>query len=230
MSSIGSELNKIIGVQYVMFKDSLLHVLRIDFIEDYLSAFDIVFDQMLVSPYEGTMSSEDLSAPSKLKPAVRNYVKSELTTKIGKLTSKEDTFSVQAISDAVFGFPSGPSRSETDPLRLFFFYLAGTPDEFVFIGADELDAWRRAKAKAPRMERSPSSGGGRSHGRFGKGFMVPMDEYKRVYAADTSIPSPSQAKHPFSGAAPINLFDIIRTRINFNRYIEKAVELMRKVS
>lgn len=227
-NNVGAAINKVLRIQEEMFKDSLIHVLEFEFVGDYIATFSTVYDQLLVAPFEGNMSPNDKTAPSRLKPDVVSYVTQELKAKVKKLNSKSKTMSINAIENTVFGFPSGPPRNETDSLKLFYFYLVGTPAEFAFVSIDFIDQWKAARNLVEFKSGPRRSSGGSALGRFGLGFMVPMDEYKAVYKSSSGLPSPSQARHPFSGAPPIRLFEEVNNRINFKSYVEKAVALMRK--
>lgn len=227
-NNIGAGLNKIFGAQLEMFKDSLIHVLQFYFVDDYVAQFSLMYDQLLVAPYEGRMSQNDKTAPSKLKPYVLTYIKQEVSSKVSYLKSNQKVLSINAIANEVFGFPSGPDRNETDPLKLFYFYLVGTPQDFAFVDAEFIDEWRAARNKIEYGTGPSSKNSSGILGRFGMGFMVPLDEYAAVFKVSNSIPPPGQAKHPFSGSPPIHIFEEVRRKINFNLYIEKAVTLMRK--
>ena len=220
-----SNITKILRTQEQMFKDALIHVLKLDFLPRYLDTFSQVYQEMLVSPFEGSMSADDKTAPSKLKSAVIKKIETDIQNKLSMLSTKKKTIELHAIHESLFAFPSGPEPSDTDPVKLFYFYLVGTPGEFAFVSAENIDRWRaaRARVKIPRRRTS-----GLPLGRFNVGFMVPMGEYTLVYQQDNSLPSPSAARHPFSGSGPIHIFEEVVRRINFNIFIEKAVLLMKK--
>lgn len=230
MSDISKQLDKIININFTMFMDTFLHVLNTEFVDEYVSTFSQVYDSMLVAPFERGMSAKDPTSPSKLKKEVLLYVRNELYSKVSAISSQKyrgGDINISAISNAVFGFPTGPSKGSTDKLKLFYFYLVGTPEEFVFISADMYSAWRSARNKV-RKKLSPPKRTGHKLGRFEEGFLIPMSEYKIVYAADNKLPTPEQVKHPFSGAPPIHIFEEVQKRINFNKYLYRAVELMKK--
>ena len=196
---------------------SIIYVLSTDFITDYMSSFEAAYTNLLISPYP--MSSEDLTSPERIKPSILNYVRGELTSKISSLNPNSDLMSAHAVSATVLGFPTGPPKASTDELKLFFFYLHGTIGEFAFITEDTYNKIRPGKDTR--------------FGRFGTGFLIPLEEYKGRYNAAvrggvSGVPSPDSVRHPFSGSPEIDLFGIVQRSIDIGKYINKAIELTKK--
>jgi len=193
---LNKAVNAALEFKLRLFKKELKNALSTKFVDRYMEIFDRKYDELFVVPYN--MSSKDQTSPQKIKPEVVAYVRGELVSKIGKISVDDRYFSIRAISRQAFGYPSGPDRSSTEKLKLFYFYLEGTPQEFVFITKEIYSILKPGKDT--------------KFGRFGTVFLMPMREYRDKYRAAVSrgargLPPPETIRHPFSGAPPINIFD-----------------------
>jgi hypothetical protein len=149
----------------------------------------------------------DPTSPSKIKGAVMNYVENSFNNGV---SIEEGQVKLNILSSIDLGYPEGPDRTETDKVKLFYFYLEGVIGEFAFIGKEVYDRFNPDRK-------------GNIVGRFGEGFLIPMDVYskrKRNHLID--LPSESDVRFPLSGAHPINLIGLVMAKMDMNKYTKIA--------
>jgi hypothetical protein len=180
-----------------------------DMVEDYIVEFESLYDQLFTSK---AFKPYDLTAPKYIKSAVVSYIRKELTNAIDNLDPK-GRMSISGIDLSKFSLLD---KKENDQLKLFYFYLYGTPGEYVSISRENY-----AKMFGSKKERESYLG------RFGTMFMMEMKKYQDMYSRvgkSRGWPSPSSIRHPFSGTGPSHIFEKVQDKVKgqFNIYIKKA--------
>lgn len=203
------------------FNTALLFVLRRRFVPEYVSAFDKLYDELLVAPYP--IKQEDLTSPDKIKPNIISYITDSLNASLSQVDISSK-ISFGGIEKTIIGYPEGPDRQDTDVLKLFYFYVEGTIGDYALITIDflsELDPMR----------------GERYLGRFGNVFLMPMYKFRKMYAAIASSSNertralaakytPDKVRHPYSGAPPSRIFERVREKIDFGSYFDDAKKML----
>ena len=198
-----------------LYKNNIKKVLMVDLLEDYMSMFEqqfeLFFGRQKFNPYDKT-------APSYIKSDILSYVRTSLTNAIEAIDTKGD-MRLTGIDLDVFSLPG---EKDTSSLKLFYFYLYGTTGDYVSISQEIY------------KEIFGSGSGSVKLGRFGTMFMMTMSAYKKLYSkgggSKKGWPSPMSIKHPFSGAPPVRLFEIVWDKIEsgFDKYTKKAMDITTK--
>jgi hypothetical protein len=198
------------------FKKNFSKVLLTEMIDDYMEKFKEIYTRELISPYKSSTRSDDYSAPWYIFDEVLSYIKSQLNETVGSARFDNNKFSISGISSAPW--VDVPSRKETSGLRLFYFYINGTPLEYVVLGKEDYS--RMGIEANDRL------------GRYGSVHMLSMKRYvalKNKYGT-SKWPDPSKIRHPFSGKAPVRIFEETQLYVTDRDkyYIKKAIELTLK--
>lgn len=205
-------VKQFVGEFFEAFKKEYIAILRKDFVNDFVNTFSELYDRYLIQPYPN-VRPDDYTAPRHIKNDVVNYVRSSLLEGVANAKFEGDRLHLQAISEEVF---SRPSRRSKDTLKLFYFYIHGTPGKFVVLGQRE-------------YERMGSFLQHEQLGRFGTVHMLPYSKYENMYrgmdGGNKGWPAPSDIIHPFSGAPPVRIFEDTIAKVIYKdeEYVEKAV-------
>jgi len=200
----------------ILYKTNIKKVLLTDLVEDYMNAFEQQFNDSF-GRYR--FPDYDKTAPAHIKGDVFKYVRTSLVSAVQAM-DPTGKMHLSAIDLDVF---SRPDMGDTDSLRLFHFYLYGTPGTYVSISQDMYK----------KIFSSRGSGVTRL-GRFGTMFMMGMDTYQKLYkkgnGSTKGWPTPTSIKHPFSGAPPVRIFETVWAKIEkgFDKYTKKAMDLTTK--
>ena len=194
---------------------TLVEVLKADFVNDYMNIFGFQYDSEFL--WGVNLRNEDPTSPQYIKPDVVEFIHGRLNETISALVFSGDSLEIKAIPDSLW--PT-PSRKETDKVRLFYFYLHGTPNEYVGLSRSQY------KQIYPGIEDKPI-------GRYGSYHLVPLFKYKERYAEATPEarkhwPLPNTIRHPFSGAPPSTIFDRVFMGLEFDKYIQKTIRALSK--
>jgi hypothetical protein len=189
-SPLEKRLNKLI---VPLIKKELAKTVQEDFIPHFINKASEVFDRELVAA-ENSAAKKDPTAPSKLKSTFLTYMSAnakELVIYDGTNIKLNQKY----LDD--LGFPSGPGKSETDKLRLLFFYFVGIVGSQGFISSELYESFNPVAQST-------------SVGRFGEGFFIEESVYNKRRAAllkyfKTNIPSFNEIKSPFSGRGPVDV-------------------------
>jgi len=199
----------------IKYKTALKNVFLTDFIEDYMKTFEYMYDNYLD---RADFKQYDKTAPVYLKKPVMDYIRNSLVEGV-KSMDINGSMKFSAINEEVF---ERPDLHETDSLRLFYFYMHGTPGYYASLTTDMYE------------KMFPSSEKWRRLGRFGNMHLVTKHTYEQWYhlfnGAGNGWPAYSEIEHPFSGAAPVRIFDMVWdvVSVKFNEYAEKALNLITK--
>jgi len=197
----------------VKFNENVKKVLMVDFVGDYLTFFSNYYDENLIQAFK--FNDFDRTAPIYLKPDIMNHLRVELTAMVGRIDPK-GTMLLRGLDSNAF---SKPSRKDTDPLRLFYFYIHGTADAYVALTQEHY------LKMMPFLK-------GEFLGRFGNMHLMEMSRYEQIYTTipdnfRVNWPNPLSIKHPFSFAPPIRIFEdtwrYMETR--FTDYFKKAAKM-----
>lgn len=176
-------------------KGALIEIIQERFTNDYITLFETLYDEFLVRAFN--FNADDHTAPINIKQDVIEFIIGELDKAVMSL-SPDKPIIIEAIPDALI---SMPVQNETDSVKLFYFYLVGTPGKYVVIRSSDYEKiFPFAKGNISDL------------GRFGNMFMLPYDQYVNMYERVPSNftqhwPAPDSIVHPFSGAPPIRLFE-----------------------
>lgn len=176
--------------------NSLISRLQKRFPNDYMKVFSNLYDEMLVRPFN--FNSDDRTAPIYIKDEVMRYVEQSIRESLNSLDPNGPIIIDAVPHDVIY---TRPSRSDTDGVKLFYFYLVGTPGKFVVLRNTDYERI------FPYLK-----GTGFGIGRFGNMHMLPYERYQYMYSRVPSNftrrwPHPDSIVHPFSGAPPIRIFE-----------------------
>ena len=196
---------------------TLVEVLKADFVNDYMNIFGFQYDSEFL--WGVNLRNDDPTSPQYLKLEVMDFIRERLNETINALVFHGSVLEIKAIPDSLW--PS-PSRQERDKVRLFYFYLHGTPNEYVGLSRNQY------KQIYPGISKSSID-----IGRFGSYHLVPLFKYKERYYGATQAerqhwPHPSEVHHPFSGAPPSTIFDRVFWSLEFDKYIQKTIRALSK--
>ena len=184
------------------FKENLLRVFKNEAAAEIKQAFLNVYDE-LAETEEGQAGArirgKDPSSLKNLRPLFEAHVSIEGDEIVIRLMNK---------SDLGFGRQGSPEGRPTT-VDVLSFYLEGVAGEFGFITPEHYTAQGRQSS--------------RPLGRFGAGFLIPRDRYRRErWEEVTGIPF-EEIRHPISGQPPFRGFEEIPAKLNFSKYIERAL-------
>ena len=217
-ASVVTGVNKLLDIILIKFKKEFILVLKEDFVDDYMTVFETEYEYEFISSVDEPMNPSDLTSPEHIKDAVFSYVREHLHQSLNKVSESGDSLEIRAIPSSLF---PKPSRKDTDKIKLFYFYLYGTPGEYVVLGEKEY------KKMFPQLKNENLR-----IGRYGTVHMLTMRTYEDMYyGPDNKMykqkywPDPEDIVHPFSGSPPSNIFERVFSYIliNFNGYIQKAI-------
>lgn len=98
---------------------------------------------------------------------------------------------------------------DDSPLTWLVYYLEGLMGEWAFISLDVYKE-KRKNSKATKL------------GRFGEGFMISKEQFdKEGWGSFISF---EEARHPFSGYSPVDIFTEALNEFRFKPFIEKAIK------
>jgi hypothetical protein len=190
-------------------KDALQNEFKQDFLDTFSDEFDKNFSDL-----DSKMSKQgDPTAPSKIKPAVMNYVSTNFENGI-TFDAKTNEVKISLLSPEALGYPSGPDRHETDKVRLFYFYLEGAAGELAFINNTTYDIMNYKRSGSPV-------------GRFGEGFLMDMKYYsaaRRNPVYGKNLPSEEEVRFPLSGSGPVDIIGMVMNRLPMSKYINIATK------
>lgn len=200
-----------------MFLEAMIEVLKADFVNDYMESFEYHYDSEFI--WGVNLRPEDPTSPQYIKPAVVNFVRTHLSQRVQTITFSGDFIELKALPDSLWTLPT---RKERNKVKLFYFYLHGTPGKYVVLDRNAY------KKMWPQIDKSSIN-----IGRFGHVHMLPLHKYKEWYydpglPNQSEWPHPSTIYHPFSGAAPSVIFDRVFWTMDFGKYVEKTKKALSK--
>lgn len=212
-------INKILEAEKKRFAKALVKEFQTNFPNDFVSAFARVYDQTLIS---GGGMKDDPTSPEQIKSEVLATIRSRTEEAVGRLSADGGEIRIKGIAKGELGFMGGggiPASFKNPPKQfLFAFYIIGMVGDLVFISQE---TFRKMGLKSGSL------------GRFGQGFLMSGDKYKKMLARQAhsgsekkNLPSYEEVLHPFSGKGPINFFGILRKQIDLGKYVSAAVKKM----
>jgi hypothetical protein len=191
--------------------DNLLHILKTEFIPIAVSRLMELYDGLIAN----SAMKEDPANPanSDVREAFKNSVSKSLNQtlvnrgydeiKISTGNKDELGYGKHNLQYLKKGVPKNPA-----PLDWLIFFLEGFIGEYYFV---EYEDYVRLR---PQVSADTFS----EWGWFGKGFLIPASSKSDL------VVKGNLKKHPFSGLKPTPIFDKIMDNINFDDYINKAIE------
>jgi len=198
------------------FAKNFLSLIREHLASDYADVFEEVYDDMLIKDFQSRMHPDDMSSPEDIKDEVVNYIFGQLDDAAQAAKFSGNKITINAIISRVYERP-GPKTD--DEVRLFYFYITGTPGKWVALGEREYDRIGSTKEE---------------WGRFGTVNMIPYKKYENMYEKNNGSsrgwPAPASVLHPFSGVSAIRIFEETKKRFKGRTgwYTKKAVEMILK--
>jgi hypothetical protein len=199
-----SKLKKILESRQELIHHNIVIMVKTEavphLIDQIMDGYDRLSDRMDTLP-------EDPTNPANWRTAFKTKLDEDLlrnltvTAKglIIRLGDKE----FLGYTDDEQGDPEG-----TSPLTWLVYYLEGLMGEWAFISKEVY------KQKRKRV--------GSKLGRFGEGFMISKEQFdKEGWGSFISF---EEARHPFSGFSPVDIFTEALNEFRFKPFIEKAIK------
>jgi hypothetical protein len=191
------------------FNYRVREVLENEFRDDFIRVFSEEYDGAF-SSIESIMSKQgDPTAPSKIKPAVISYIRRNFEKAV---SFDEGVVTFSLLNGRDLGYPEGPDETETDMVKLFYFYLEGVIGEFAFINNKTYNLINPDRS-------------GKRIGRFGKGFLMHLDTYRKIKTVHSNrdlMPAVEEVRFPMSNMPPSNLIDRVMDKLPLDKYIGLA--------
>lgn len=208
-------MNDLEEALFVAYNTILKQIFLDKFIDAYMKAFSVAYDKYIDIP---DANDFDMTSPKHIKDEVLEYVRSSLFDAIMKIDPRKGV-AFNAVDDDVFSSP--PDKKEQGGLKLFYFYIAGTPGRYVAFTTDlfnKLFPGRRV--------------GNLDFGRFGNMFLMEASKYENMYnklnGKDRGWPTSDQIEHPFSGHGAVRIFQ--KVKVDIKPFLEMAeISLVKKL-
>jgi hypothetical protein len=199
-----SKLKKILESRQKLIHGNIVTVVRTEaiphLIDMIMDGYDGLSDRMSTLP-------EDPTNPSNWRTAFKTKLDEDLNR---NLTVTERGLIIRLGDKEFLGYTDDEQGDPDDtmPLTWLVYYLEGLSGEWAFISRDVY------KEKRTRV--------GSKLGRFGDGFMISKDQFeKENWGKYISF---EEARHPFSGYAPVDIFTEALNEFRFKPFIEKAIK------
>lgn len=154
--------------------------------------------------HEGNIGDKDPTSPSNLRPHFMSYIRGAAPNLI-EYKDNEVVLNDRYYSDLSLGME--PSKTETNHLKLLYFYFVGIIGQYVFIDMETLE-------KMANKPKDPA-------GRFGEGFFMPAKNYK----PKEGMPSLESVKSPLSGRQGVDIIYLafLELESELREIISKAI-------
>lgn len=203
----------------LVFEQEFNKVVRSELVPDIKRVLLGAYDELagFIHVFGGEVSEED---PLDLK-SWRGLFEDQITEELSKARYSNGELFLEVLNKEKLGYGGQAENAEGPPSSVdwLVYYIEGVAGEFAFI-SEELYKVMRGELGEKRFNR---------YGRLGKGFLIPKDKYIREgWEKRTGVPF-QKVKHPISGAPPFRGFEDALERLDFNKYIAKAIEQTNKI-
>lgn len=196
------------------FKKNLLFVIKKEGAADIKAEFLKEYDKLAeieLQQFGPAIRGKDPTALHSSRDLFARQLDKELADI--KLAGEEIVINIGNKSDLGFG-KSEAEEGAPQTVDWLGFYLEGIVGEFAFITPEQYKA-RGRRSSNPL-------------GRFGKGFLISRDRYKAERWQEVTGLTFEDVRHPISGQSPYRGFEKVPKRINFGKYINKALEMTQR--
>lgn len=200
-----SKLKKIIKDRQDLIRHNIITVVRSEamphLIDRIMAGYDRLSDRMSSNP-------EDPTNPANWRTEFKNKLLDDLERNL----IVSDKGLIIRLGDKKFlGYTDDEEgdSSSTQPLTWLVYYLEGLMGEWAFISNA---TYKEMRGRAPTMPL----------GRFGEGFMISRSQFDAEgWNAVTSF---DEARHPFSGYSPLDIFTEALNEFRMKPFIERALK------
>ena len=199
------KLKKIFSDKKELIARNIVTVIRQEAIPNLISRIMVGYDSLIE---RAAMLPEDPTNPVHWREDFYLKLRQDL----------EDNFTVLGnrviirLGDKEFlGYdPSGESDpQDSTPTHWLVYYIEGLVGDWAFISPETYERFR-------------GSSGFKNWGRFGLGFMISKERY--IEEGWEKLVPFEQVRHPFSGYAPLDIFDEALREWQLTPYIQKAID------
>jgi hypothetical protein len=199
-----SKLKKILESRQELIHHNIIIVVKTEavphLIDQIMEGYDRLSDRMDTLP-------EDPTNPANWRMAFKTKLDEDL---LRNLTVTAKGLIIRLGDKEFLGYTdSGKDPEDNSPLTWLVYYLEGLMGEWAFIS---LDIYKEKRKNSK----------GTSLGRFGKGFMLSKEQFDKEGWG--SVISFEEARHPFSGFSPVDIFTEALNEFRFKPFIEKAIK------
>lgn len=200
-----SQMKRILKSKQDLIRHNITTIVRTEAIPDLIDKIMVGYDRL-----SDRMNSlpEDPTDPANW----RQEFKASLLSDLERNLIVSDHGLIIRLGDKEFlGYTNDESSdpSDTSPLSWLVYYIEGLLGDWAYISTD-LYKQKRKNSKNTKL------------GRFGDGFMISKEDFdKEGWGSYISF---EEARHPFSGYSPLDIFTEALNEFRIRPFIERAIK------